>query len=303
VKQYQFKLSPDFERITARELPDFKERYLRDPKLDGPTGQKSTLRFSKEIVVSNAAELKWRKSLLRLIGARLRDAKRNQNTSEIERLQKMQTELCQAPAVTGADHPKVRAAIHRAIKTRRAWIKRQFKRASQSDTVLTRRYRQALEIELALLDYLETLLFGVQHRRKSYSFLEYGGKIPTADDIVHNAVIRRCLETSKPHLILPKLAAMFPENYSQALAREMNVDRRAKRVTHLIKAKQIVGSYEDPIERLIAENYFESKVLRKPLWRLSRDEAVEQLEEHFQKRITVDKYRRHLKSLFVREYS
>jgi hypothetical protein len=41
VKQYQFKLSPDFKRIIVRELADFKERYLRDPKLDGPTGQKS----------------------------------------------------------------------------------------------------------------------------------------------------------------------------------------------------------------------------------------------------------------------
>ena len=65
MKQYQFKLSPDFKRITARELPDWKERYLRDPKLDGPTGEKYTLRFSKPIVASNAAELKHRKSLLR----------------------------------------------------------------------------------------------------------------------------------------------------------------------------------------------------------------------------------------------
>ena len=97
MKQYQFKLSPDFKRITARELPDFKERYLRDPKLDGPTGEKSTLRFSKEIVADNAADLKWRKKLLRLIGTRLRDAKRNQNTSEIKRLRKMQTKLRQAP--------------------------------------------------------------------------------------------------------------------------------------------------------------------------------------------------------------
>jgi hypothetical protein len=303
VKQYQFKLSADFKRIIVRELPDFKERYLRDPKLDGPTGEKSTLRFSKEIVVSNAAELKWRKSLLRLIGTRLRDAKRNQNTFEIERLQKMQTELCQAPAAPGADHPKVLAAMHRAIKTRRAWIKRQFKRASQSGTVLAKKYRKNLETELTLLDDLETSLFGVQHRPKSYSFLEYGGKTPTADVIIHNAVIWRCLKTGKPHLILPKLAAMFPENYSKALAREMNVDSRAKRVTHRIKAKQIVGSYEDPIERLIAENYFESKLLRKPLCRLSRDEAVEQLDKHFQKHITVDQYRRHLKSLFVRTYS
>src|SRR6266550_1735007 len=56
VKQYQFNLSADFKRIIVRELPDFKERYLGDPKLDGPTGEEYTLRFSREIVVSNVAE-------------------------------------------------------------------------------------------------------------------------------------------------------------------------------------------------------------------------------------------------------
>ena len=116
-------------------------------------------------------------------------------------------------------------------------------------------------------------------------------------------MIWRCLETGKPHLIWPKLAAMFPKNYGEGLVHEMSVDGRVRRVTHLIKAGQIVGSYEDPIERLIAENYFESSKLPKPLCRLSRDEAVDQLAKHFQKCITVDKYRRHLKSLFLKEYS
>ena len=255
----------------------------------------STLRFSKEIVVSNAGDLKRRKSLLRLIGTRLRDAKRNQNASEIERLQKMQTELRQATAVPGADHPKVRAAIHRAIKTRRAWIKRQL----QSDSVLVVKERKALETKLQRLDDLETTLFGVQRRRVARSFLEYGGKTPTADDVIHNAVIWRCLETGKAHLILPKLAEMFPENYSDGLADEMTVDPTVKRATRRIKAKQIVGSYEDPIERLIAENYLSQRCCSKPLCRLSRDDAVEQLEKCFQKSITVDKYRRHVKSLFL----
>ena len=81
VKQYQFKLSADFKRIIVRELPDFKERYLRDPKLDGPTGEKDTLRFSKGIVVSNAAEVKHRNSLLRLIGKRLREERRRLNAT------------------------------------------------------------------------------------------------------------------------------------------------------------------------------------------------------------------------------
>jgi hypothetical protein len=299
VKQYQFKLSPDFKKITARELPDFKERYLRDPKLDGPTGQKSTLRFSKEIDVSNAAELKSRKLLLRLIGTRLRDARRNQNTFEIERLQKMQTELCQAPAVPGADHPKVRAAIHRAIKTRRQAIKRKLDPKSQRLTV---KKRAALLDELRDLAAIESQLFGVRH--KSPKFLtEYGGRFPTADDIIHKAVIWRCLRSGKPHLILPKLAAMFPDNYASQLAEEVKRDPKVRLVVHRMKAGQIKGEYHDPVERLIAENYFDSSKLPKPLCRLSRDDAVKQLKEHFQECLTVDSYRRYVKSLFLREYS
>jgi len=135
VKQYQFKLSSDFKRIIVRELPDFKGRYLRDPKLDGPTGEKYTLRFSREIVVNNAAEVKHRKFLFRLISARLRAERRKlaraegleqrqRITYKIERLQNMEAELRQAPAVPGANHPEVRAAIHRAIKTRGQAMKR-----------------------------------------------------------------------------------------------------------------------------------------------------------------------------------
>ena len=219
----------------------------------------------------------------------------------------MQTKLRQTPAARSfflsprpaADHPKVRAAIHRAIKTSRQAIKRKLDSKSQRLTV---KKRTALLDKLRDLADIESQLFGVIHKSPKF-FAEYGGRFPTADDIIHNAVIWRCLKSGKPHLIWPKLAAMFPKNYGEGLVHEMSVDRRVRRVTHLIKAGQIVGSYEDPIERLIAENYFESSKLPKPLCRLSRDEAVDQLAKHFQKFITVDKYRRHLKSLFLKEYS
>ena len=270
-----------------------------------------TLRFSKEIVVSNAAELKYRKSLLRLISARLHAVRRKlvhtktakhckQITSEIERLQKMQTQLRQAPvAPVGSAHPKVRAAIHCAIKARRQAIKRKLDRKDQRLTV---KERTALLDELRDLANIESQLFGVI-QKSSKSFTEYGGRFPTADDIIHNAVIQRCLKSGKPHLILPKLAAMFPENYAATLAEEVKRDPKVRRVVHRMNAGQIKGEYHDPIERLIAENYFESSKLPKPLCRLSRDEAVEQLAKHFEKCITVDKYRRHVKSLFLIEYS
>jgi hypothetical protein len=310
VKQYQFKLSADFKRIIVRELPDFKERYLRDPKLDGPTGENYTLRFSKEIVFSNAAEVKHRKFLFRLISAQLRAERRKlaraegmeqrqRITYEIERLQKMETELRQAPVVPGADHPEVRAAIYRATKTSRQAIKRKLDSKSQCLTV---KKRTALLDKLRDLANIESQLFGVIHK-SSKSFPEYGGRFPTADDIIHNAVIWRCLKSGKPHLILPKLAAMFPANYAAALAEEVKRDPKVRGVVHRMNAGQIKGKYHDPTEQLIAENYFDSSKLPKPLCRLSRDEAVEQLANHFQKRITVDKYRRHVKSLFLKEYS
>ena len=175
VKQYQFKLSADLKRITARELPDFKERPLRDPKLDGPTGQKSTLRFSKEIVADNAAELKWRKKLLRLIGTRLLHARRNQDTSEMERLQKMQTELRQAPTVPGLI---IRKSVLRYIALSRRATSVGIKRRLQSDRVLAVNERKALKSKLQRLDDLgnESQLFGVQRRMVARSFLEYSGK-------------------------------------------------------------------------------------------------------------------------------
>jgi hypothetical protein len=162
--------------------------------------------------------------------------------------------------------------------------------------------RTALLDERQGLAIIESQLFGVIHK-SSKSFTEYGGRFPTADDIIHNAVIWRCLKSGKPHLILPKLAAMFPANYAAALAEEVKRDPKVRRVVHRMNAGQIKGKYHDPTERLIAENYFDSSKLPKPLCRLSRDEAVQQLANHFQKRITVDKYRRHVKSLFLKEYS
>jgi small-conductance mechanosensitive channel len=249
--------------------------------------------------------------LLRLIGARLRAARRKlprtkaakqrkQITFEIQRLQEMQTRLSEAPAApVGHHHPKIRVAIHRAIKTRRQAIKRKL---DPKDQRLTVKERTALLDELRDLANTESQWFGVIHKSPK-SFVEYGGRFPTADHIIQNAVIQRCLKSEKPHLFLPKLAAMWPENYATALAEEIKRDPKIRRVVHRINAGQIKGEYHDPIERLIAENYFQSNKLPKPLCRLSRDEAVEQLAKHFQKSITVDKFRRHVKSLFLREYS
>jgi hypothetical protein len=93
----------------------------------------------------------------------------------------------------------------RAIKTQRQAIKRKLDPRTHT---LTTKERNALRAKLDLLTLAENQFFGVVHKREK-QFLEYGGKFPTADVIICNAVARRCLESGRPHLMTPKLAAMF----------------------------------------------------------------------------------------------
>jgi hypothetical protein len=187
----------------------------------------------------------------------------------------------------------------RAIKTRRQAIKRTLDPRTHTLTV---KERKALRAELDLLELAENQFFGVVHKREK-QFLEYGGKFPTADVIICNAVARRCLESDRPHLMTPKLAAMFPEAFADELQREMKRSAKVRNAVRRIKAGQITAGYNDGVGWLIAEHYFDSTVLPKPLSRMSRDKAIRQLKEHFGKQITVDAYRRYVKTLYLREYT
>ncbi len=157
--------------------------------------------------------------------------------------------------------------------------------------------------KIGTLDEIETALFEVKHTVKR-AFQEYGGKPPEPSEIIKRAIVWRCLKVSKPHLILPKLAAMFPKDRGLCakLAREARLDKRVRQTVIRIRARQIVGLYEDPVERVIAENYFQSARLSRPLVSLHREVAVDELESQLGVKITVEKYRRHLRSLFLAEY-
>ena len=187
----------------------------------------------------------------------------------------------------------------RAIKTRRQAIKRNLDPRTHT---LTTKERNALRTELDLLALAENQFFGVVHKREK-QFLEYGGKFPIADIIICNAIARRCYESGRPHLTTPKLAAMFPEAFGGELQREMKRSAKVRNAVRRIKAGQITAEYNDEVGRLIAEHYFDSKVLPQPLSRMSRDEAVNKLKKHFGKQITVDAYRRYVKKLYLREYT
>jgi hypothetical protein len=149
---------------------------------------------------------------------------------------------------------------------------------------------------------MEHHVFGVVQKREK-QFLEYGGRFPSAKIIICNAIARHCYESGRPHLVTPKLAAMFPDDFRDELQGNMKSSRQVRNAVRRIKAGQIKAGYDDPVGWLIAEHYFDSTILAKPLSRMSRDQAVLEIKQHFGKQITVDAYRRYLKRLYLREYT
>ena len=329
MKQYQFKLSADFKRIIAKELPDFKERYLRDPKLDGPTGEKYTLRFSKKIVVSHADESKHRKWLLELIDARLHDArtklartkaaeKRKQMTFEIGRLQQMQAQLLQAPVIVGSDHPKVRAAIHRAIKARRQAIRRELRR------IPTPEKRTELGTELKELSDRETVMFSVKHRTTNLPLDDKGrpyvpktargkshlpvatlplnarGKrhLPSAQDIVEEAVFRKFADKGNISIAYAKLAAINPGKYGQFVQDRAKTDPRVRRALNRVGSDVLTGWPPTADELLVLENFYATAIFRRPLFGMAYDLAAGMLRQK-SAAMTVDRYRRILRKYFL----
>jgi hypothetical protein len=330
VKQYQFKLSADFKRIIVRELPDFKERYLRDPKLDGPTGEKYTLRFSKEIVVSNAAEVNHRNSLLRQIGKRLREERRRLNattdaeqrnriTYEIDRLQKMQTQLRQAPvAPVAMNHSEVRAAIHRAIKARRQAIRRELRR------IPTPEKRTKLTAELKDLSHLETVMFRIKHRATNLPLDNRGrpyvaktarGKrhvpvsalplnerrkrqVPSAREIVEEAVFRNFADKGNIAMAYAKLAAINPEKYGEFAQERAKTDRSVQRALNRVGSDVLTGWPPTADELLVLENFYATAIFRRPLFGMAYDLAAGMLRQK-SATMTVDRYRRILRKYFL----
>ena len=292
-----------------------------------------TPRFSKEVVITNgdAAESKYRTFLLRVIGDRLRAARRElvqakdterrvQITSEIQRLQTMQTQLRQVPPATvGFDHPKARAAMHRAIKTRRQAIRRKLRRK------ITKDERERLTHELQDLALAETQFFGIKHRDANLPLGKDGkpyipktarGKlhvpiaalplntrgrrhVPTPRDIVADAVFEKFVNKGNLPMALAKLAAINPNMYRK------EVERAAKSNPAIRRAMNRIGSDVSPgwpiaqDELLVLENFYATTVLRRPLLGMAYDHAVWMLNKSAGKQMTVDRYRRILRKYLL----
>ena len=91
------------------------------------------------------------------------------------------------------------------------------------------------------------------------------------------------LRSKKPHLMLAKLAEQYPKKWGgvaerekQAVKREAKHNPRIERTRKRIKygeIKEVAGSKLSNVDREIAEHYFKSQRLRKPLRELSAEKA------------------------------
>ena len=107
---------------------------------------------------------------------------------------------------------------------------------------------------------------------------------PSATEILEAATIQRGLRLKKPHLIFAKLAKLDPASESGEAAKleaqyDPKIERTRKRIEYgdIKEATEIKWPKLSKLDRLIAENYFESQKLKRPLRELSANNASVEL--------------------------
>ena len=120
-------------------------------------------------------------------------------------------------------------------------------------------------------------------RRPSARELGFATDAPSVGEILERATIQQGLRSKKPHLMLAKLAEQNPKKWGgvaereeQAVKREAKHNPRIERTRKRIKygeIKEVAGSKLSNVDREIAEHYFKSQRLRKPLRELSAEKA------------------------------
>jgi hypothetical protein len=210
-------------------------------------------------------------------------------------------------------HPELRAAQHRAIKTRRQAIRRRLRRK------IPRKEREELTCELQDLALIETQLFGVRHREtqlplgkdgKPYVPKTARGKlhlpitalpldtrgrphVPSAREIVATAVFQKFVEKGNLPMAMAKLAQIDPMAARQVqmeAKNNPNVRRALNRLGSDVKAEWP----PKPDELLVLENFYATKILPRPLYGLADYDAVVMLNEK-DINMNVDRYRRILR--------
>jgi hypothetical protein len=173
-----------------------------------------------------------------------------------------------------------KAALLQRIRTLRQKLAREAKGAKCTDN-----RRKEIEGELEDLKGLENQECGTgepKHPslRPAASELGFATAAPSVDEILEVAIIQQGLRLKKDHLIFAKLSKLAPARWGEVAKREVqynpNIEQARKRIDYG-DIKEAAKSKCAKVDGVIAENYFKSQRLRKPLRELSADKASVEL--------------------------
>jgi hypothetical protein len=220
----------------------------------------------------------------------------------------------------GYDDPKLLAAVHRALKTRRQVILRLLRR----NPGIAR--RAELKAELDLLADLETDHFGVHHRATALPLSANGkpyvpktargkkhvplyalplnarGKrhIPSALDIVERAVLQKfALDKDNLPMALAILACVNPKKYREQVRKEARSNPRIRRALNRVSSEGSRRWSPTNDELLVLGNFYATKLFPRPLFGMAYDRAVWMLNETTGNEMSPDRYRRILRKFLL----
>jgi len=176
------------------------------------------------------------------------------------------------------EEAKQKPVRRRAIRTLRQKLQREAKAKRCTDA-----RKWEIEQELSDLRGLDEQLCGtgkLKHPSSRPSARELGFKTetPSADEILEAATIQQLLRSKKPasnkvSLMLAKLAKKDPATWGEVAKAEALHNPRIERTRERIDYGDIAEIKYTEVDRVIAENYFKSLRLTKPLRELSADKA------------------------------
>jgi hypothetical protein len=210
--------------------------------------------------------------------------------------------------------PKLRAAEHRAIKTRREAIRRKLRRK------IGREERDQLTAELQALASLETQLFGVSHRATHLPLgqdkkpivprtargkrhvpmaalpLNAKGRryVPSARQIVATAVFQKYVEKDNLPMALAKLSQIDPSCEKQ-VRKEAETNPKVRRALNRLGSDVKSEWPPKPDELLVIENFYATTKLDRPLYGVADHVGVRKLCDVFgvdMSNMTLGRYRR-----------
>jgi hypothetical protein len=201
--------------------------------------------------------------------------------------------------VDDSEDQRCKAAMLRAIRTRRQQLEREVRgRRCSAER------REEIKRELQNFKGIEHQECGTgkpKHPslRPSGRELGFETDTPSVDEILEMATIQRGLRLEKPHLMFAKLAKKSPVIWGEVTKRDPKIGPAKKRI-EFGDIKEVGESKRlelSKLDRLIAENYFESQKLEKPLRESSADKAAVELKCELRVTISPDAFDRALRRL------